>query len=167
MTARRSGMCMRAFQLALSLALCCMLVAAPTQARKGGTEGTQTKQEQSAEEDKANGQAEDRGNSSQDNDSDPEDGDAIKTTSLRVIVLEPGTEKLPIDNARVTVTYENASEVERETDKHGVALLEGLPYGSVDLDVTAPGRHSAGKNVKLGEPERTLMFRLKVRSLAE
>ena len=88
----------------------------------------------------------------------------IKTSVLKVKVFQLGDDNLPIKDARVIVTLENAKELEYKTDDTGVALLTGLPYGKVDIDVTSSGRQSGGGTVTLDEPQETLTFHLKPRS---
>jgi len=88
----------------------------------------------------------------------------IKTSVLQVKVYQLGGDNLPIKDARVIVTLDNAREIEYRTDDTGVALLTGLPYGKVDIDVTSSGRQSGGGTVTLDEPQQTLTFRLKPRS---
>jgi hypothetical protein len=88
----------------------------------------------------------------------------IKTSVLKVTVFQLGDDNLPIKDARVIVTLENAKELEYKTDDSGVALLTGLPYGKVDIDVTSSGRQSGGGTVTLDEPQETLTFHLKPRS---
>jgi hypothetical protein len=90
-----------------------------------------------------------------------------KTTLLRVTVLQNGADNIPIKDARVIVTYEDAREFELKTDEAGVALLAGLPYGKVDVDVISSGRQSDGGTLVLDEPEKALTFRLKPRSTAQ
>lgn len=90
-----------------------------------------------------------------------------KTAILRVNVMQFGGDNLPIKDARVIVTYDNAKVFERKTDEAGVALLDDLPYGRVDVDVTSSGRRSGGGALVLEKPEETLTFHLEPRSLAE
>jgi len=89
----------------------------------------------------------------------------MKTVVLRVTVTQIGGDNQPIKDARVIVTYDNAKEFEHKTDEQGVALLTGLPYGKVDVDVTSSGRHSDGGTVVLDGPEKTLTFQLKPRGM--
>ncbi|WP_455222722.1 hypothetical protein [Kaarinaea lacus] len=90
----------------------------------------------------------------------------IKTSVLQVKVFQLGGDNLPIKDARVIVTLDNAKELEYKTDDTGVALLTGLPYGKVDIDVTSSGRQSGGGTVTLDEPEETMTFHLKPRSFS-
>ena len=90
-----------------------------------------------------------------------------KTAILRVNVMQFGGDNLPIKDARVIVTYDNAKDFERKTDEAGVALLNDLPYGRVDVDVTSSGRRSGGGALVLEKPEETLTFHLEPRSMAE
>ena len=89
----------------------------------------------------------------------------MKTAVLRVTVTQIGGDNQPIKDARVIVTYDNAKEFEHKTDEQGVALLTGLPYGKVDVDVTSSGRQSDGGTVVLDGPEKTLIFQLKPRGM--
>ena len=89
----------------------------------------------------------------------------MKTAALRVTVTQIGGDNQPIKDARVIVTYDNAKEFEHKTDEQGVALLTGLPYGKVDVDVTSSGRQSDGGTVMLDGPEKTLTFQLKPRGM--
>lgn len=89
----------------------------------------------------------------------------MKTAVLRVTVTQVGGDNQPIKDARVIVTYDNAKEFEHKTDEQGVALLTGLPYGKVDVDVTSSGRRSDGGTVVLDGPEKTLTFQLKPRGM--
>jgi hypothetical protein len=89
----------------------------------------------------------------------------MKTAVLRVTVTQIGGDNQPIKDARVIVTYDNAKEFELKTDEQGVALLTGLPYGKVDVDVTSSGRQSDGGTVVLDGPEKTLTFQLKPRGM--
>lgn len=89
----------------------------------------------------------------------------MKTAVLRVTVTQIGGNNQPIKDARVIVTYDNAKEFEHKTDEQGVALLTGLPYGKVDVDVTSSGRQSDGGTVVLDGPEKTLTFQLKPRGI--
>ncbi len=91
--------------------------------------------------------------------------EAMKTAVLRVTVTQIGGDNQPIKDARVIVTYDNAKEFEHKTDEQGVALLTGLPYGKVDVDVTSSGRQSDGGTVMLDGPEKTLTFQLKPRGM--
>ena len=91
----------------------------------------------------------------------------LKTTVLRVTVTQTGGDEQPIKDARVIVTYDNAREFELKTDEQGVALLTGLPYGKVDVDVTSSGWKSGGGKIVLDAPEKTLSFKLKPRAMDE
>ncbi|WP_455208355.1 hypothetical protein [Kaarinaea lacus] len=93
--------------------------------------------------------------------------DEMRTAVLRVNVLQLGEDNQPIMDARVIVTYDNGKEYEYKTNEAGVALLSGLPYGKVDVDVTSSGRQSDGGTLVLDEPEEALIFHLKPRALVE
>lgn len=88
----------------------------------------------------------------------------LKTAILQVQVVQKGEGDQPIKNARVIITYEDATEYERKTDASGKAMLTGLPYGKVDVDVTSSGRQSDGGTLVLDEPKETLTFHLKPRN---
>jgi len=87
-----------------------------------------------------------------------------KTAILYVEVMQNGQVDQPIKDARVIITYEDATEYEQKTDASGKALLSGLPYGKVDVDVTSSGRQSDGGTFVLDEPNETLTFHLKPRA---
>ena len=91
----------------------------------------------------------------------------MRTAVLRVNVMQLGEDNQPIMDARVIVTYDNGKEYEYKTNEAGVALLSGLPYGKVDVDVTSSGRQSDGGTMVLDEPEEALIFHLKPRALVE
>lgn len=91
----------------------------------------------------------------------------LKTAILHVKVTQQGEGGLPIKDARVIITYDDATEYERKTDASGKAMLTGLPYGKVDVDVTSSGRQSDGGSLVLDEPKETLTFHLKPRNHAD
>lgn len=93
--------------------------------------------------------------------------EGLKTAILKVTVMQTDGDNSPIKDARVIVTYDSAKEFEHKTDEAGVALLTGLPYGKVDVDVTASGRQSGGGTLVLDAPEKTLTFHLKPRAQTE
>ena len=94
--------------------------------------------------------------------------EVVQSTSvLRVEVLQHGEDSRPIKNARVIITHENATEYERKTDSSGLAKLDGLPYGKIDVDVISSGRTSGGTSFVIDEPSETIKFELKPRLLSE
>ncbi|NOY62586.1 MAG: carboxypeptidase regulatory-like domain-containing protein [Gammaproteobacteria bacterium] len=85
---------------------------------------------------------------------------ADKTAVLQVNVAQKGENGRPIKGATVIVTYKSGAEYERKTDALGSAMLPGLPYGKVDVDVTSSGRKSDGGSLILDESSVTLTFQL-------
>ena len=89
------------------------------------------------------------------------------TATLMVNVTKEGEDDFPIVGATVIVTYEDATEFERKTNASGKAMLTGLPYGKVDVDVISSGLQSGGGPFTLDDPEETLTFQLKPRPLSQ
>ena len=91
----------------------------------------------------------------------------LKTSVLRISVMQSGEHAVPIKNARVIVTLGDATEYERKTDEEGIVSLSELPYGKVEVDVTSSGLQSDADTLILDEPEESLVFHLKPRFAAE
>lgn len=106
-------------------------------------------------------------NSAEDSDKNLSTDKKKNTTVLKVVVIQIGEGKVPIKDARVIITYGDATEFERKTDASGMAMLTGLPYGKVDVDVTSSGRQSDGGSLLLDAPSKTLTFYLKPRTAVD
>lgn len=84
---------------------------------------------------------------------------------LRVTVTLTGDEIAPLPGAKILITYENGDERKGVTDEQGVATLPDLPFGTVAVDVAAPGMQSAAADLLLDQEIVQANFALRSRPI--
>lgn len=88
------------------------------------------------------------------------------TSAVRVVVVRDGDGK-PIKYAQVVLHSVNRKgkaskeEMELKTDADGRASLEGVPYGSVQVQVLAKGFQTFGEDYPVNKAEVEITVRLK------
>ena len=87
-------------------------------------------------------------------------------SSLRFVVLRDSDGK-PVKNAQVVLHPVNRKgkatkgELDLKTDENGRASLDGIPYGSIEVQVLAPGLQTFGQDYEVKQPEVEITVRLK------
>jgi len=86
------------------------------------------------------------------------------TSSVRVVVVRD-TDGKPIKYARVVLHPVNRKgkskgEMDLKTDADGRASLDGVPYGSVEVQVVARGFQTFGADYEVKQPELNITVKL-------
>lgn len=87
------------------------------------------------------------------------------TSSVRVVVVRD-TDGKPVKYAQVVLHPVNRKgkskgEMDLKTDADGRASLDGVPYGSVEVQVVAKGFQTFGADYDVKEPELNITVKLK------
>ena len=88
------------------------------------------------------------------------------TASVKVVVLREATGK-PVKNARVVLHPVNRKgkqtkgEMDMKTDDEGRAGVDGIPYGSVEVQVLAPGFRTFGEDYEVKQSSLEITVKLK------
>lgn len=87
------------------------------------------------------------------------------TSAVRVIVLRDADGK-PVRNAQVVLHPVNrkgkpTGEIDLKTDADGHANVDGIPYGTVEVQVLAKGFQTFGQDYELKQPETEVTVKLK------
>jgi len=87
------------------------------------------------------------------------------TASIHVVVVRD-TDGKPVKYAQVVLHPVNRKgkskgEMDLKTDADGRASLDGLPYGSVEIQVVAKGFQTFGEDYEVKQPEMQIMVKLK------
>ncbi|MFZ3342054.1 MAG: carboxypeptidase-like regulatory domain-containing protein [Terriglobales bacterium] len=94
-----------------------------------------------------------------------QDDDEGPTSSVRVVVVRD-TDGKPIKYAQVVLHPVNRKgkskgEMDLKTDADGKASLDGVPYGSVEVQVVARGFQTFGQDYEVKQPELNITVKLK------
>lgn len=87
------------------------------------------------------------------------------TASVKVVVLREATGK-PVKNARVVLHPVNRKgkqtkgEMDLKTDDEGRAGVDGIPYGSVEVQVLAPGFRTFGEDYEVKQSSLEITVKL-------
>jgi hypothetical protein len=95
----------------------------------------------------------------------PAQNDDGPTSSLRIVVVRD-TDGKPIKYAQVVLHPMNRKgksqgEMDLKTDADGHASLDGVPYGSVEVQVVAKGFQTFGEDYDVKQPELEITVKLK------
>ena len=88
------------------------------------------------------------------------------TAAVRFVVVREASGK-PVKNAQVVLHPVNRKgkatrgELDLKTDENGRASLEGIPYGSIEVQVLAPGLQTFGQDYEVKQPEVEITVKLK------
>src|ERR1700749_4388077 len=87
------------------------------------------------------------------------------TSSVRVVVVRD-TDGKPVKYAQVVLHPVNRKgkskgEMDLKTDADGRASLDGIPYGSVEVQVVAKGFQTFGQDYDVKQPELNITVKLK------
>ena len=87
------------------------------------------------------------------------------TSSIHVVVVRDSDGK-PVKYAQVVLHPVNRKgkskgEMDLKTDADGRASLDGLPYGSVEIQVVAKGFQTFGQDFEVKQPEMEITVKLK------
>jgi hypothetical protein len=87
------------------------------------------------------------------------------TSSVRVVVVRD-TDGKPVKYARVVLHPVNRKgkskgEMDLKSDADGRASLDGVPYGSVEVQVLAKGFQTFGEDFEVKQPELNITVKLK------
>ena len=88
------------------------------------------------------------------------------TATVRFVVVREASGK-PVKNAQVVLHPVNRKgkatkgELDLKTDENGRASLEGIPYGSIEVQVLAPGLQTFGQDYEVKQPEVEITVKLK------
>ena len=88
------------------------------------------------------------------------------TASVRVLVLRDASGK-PVKNAQVVLHPVNRKgkaakgEIDLKTNEEGLASVEGIPYGSIEVQVLAPGLQTFGENYEVKQASVEITVKLK------
>jgi len=88
------------------------------------------------------------------------------TATVRVVVLREASGK-PVKNAQVVLHPVNRKgkatkgEIDLKTDENGRASLDGVPYGSIEVQVLAPGLQTFGQDYEVKQAEVEITVKLK------
>jgi hypothetical protein len=86
--------------------------------------------------------------------------------SVKVVVVREASGK-PVNNARVVLHPVNRKgkatrgELDLKTDAEGRASIDGIPYGSIELQVLAPGLQTFGADYEVKQAEVEITVKLK------
>ena len=93
-------------------------------------------------------------------------GDEGPTASLRVVVLRDADGK-PVRNAQVVLHPVNRKgkqtkgEMDLKTDADGRAIVDAIPYGTLQVQVMAKGFQTFGEDYEVKQPELEVTVKLK------
>ena len=93
-------------------------------------------------------------------------GDEGPTASLRVVVLRDADGK-PVRNAQVVLHPVNRKgkqtkgEMDLKTDAEGRAIVDAIPYGSLEVQVMAKGFQTFGEDYEVKQPALEVTVKLK------
>jgi hypothetical protein len=93
-------------------------------------------------------------------------GAPLQTSNLRFTVLKDDNNK-PVRNASVVLHPvgkgggQSRGGFQIKTDNEGKASSEGLPYGTLRIQVLAPGFQTFGDDYQIDKPEMEIEIRLK------
>lgn len=88
------------------------------------------------------------------------------TASVKVVVVRDASGK-PVKSAQVVLHPVNkkgkatAGELDLKTNEEGRASIDGIPYGSIEVQVLAPGSQTFGQDYEVKQPEVEIAVRLK------
>lgn len=88
------------------------------------------------------------------------------TSSLKFVVVREASGK-PVKNAQVVLHTVNRkgkaakNEIELKTDAEGLTSVDGIPYGSVEVQVLAPGFQTFGEDFEVKQPTTEITVKLK------
>jgi len=88
------------------------------------------------------------------------------TAVVRVVVLREASGK-PVKNAQVVLHPVNRKgkatrgELDLKTDENGRASVDGIPYGSIEVQVLAPGMQTFGQDYEVKQAEVEITVKLK------
>ena len=88
------------------------------------------------------------------------------TASLKFVVVREGNGK-PVSNAQVVLHPVNRKgkaikgEMDLKTDAEGRTRVDGVPYGSVEVQVLAPGFQTFGEDYEVKQAEMEITVKLK------
>jgi hypothetical protein len=91
---------------------------------------------------------------------------STQTSTVKVVVVKDDSEK-PVRNAAVILhpVKRNGKQgkggIELKTDAEGKAESDGMPYGTLRVQVIAPGFQTFGSDYTISQPEQTVTVRLK------
>lgn len=85
--------------------------------------------------------------------------------AVKVVVLREANGK-PIKNAQVVLHPVNRKgkakgEIDLKTDENGAASMEGIPYGSIEVQVVAPGFQTFGADYEVKQASVDITVKLK------
>ncbi|MGA9529171.1 MAG: carboxypeptidase-like regulatory domain-containing protein [Terriglobales bacterium] len=86
--------------------------------------------------------------------------------SVHVVVVRDASGK-PVKNAQVVLHPVNRKgkatrgELDLKTNDEGRASIDGIPYGSIEVQVLAPGLQTFGQDYDVKQPEVEIAVRLK------
>lgn len=86
--------------------------------------------------------------------------------SVKVVVVRDASGK-PVKNAQVVLHPVNKKgkatrgELDLKTNEEGRASIDGIPYGSIEVQVLAPGLQTFGQDYEVKQPEIEITVRLK------
>jgi len=88
------------------------------------------------------------------------------TATVRFVVLREASGK-PVKNAQVVLHPVNRKgkatkgELDLKTDENGKTSMDGIPYGSIEVQVLAPGLQTFGQDYEVKQPEVEITVKLK------
>jgi len=88
------------------------------------------------------------------------------TATVRIVVVREASGK-PVKNAQVVLHPVNRKgkatkgELDLKTDENGRASLDGIPYGSIEVQVLAPGMQTFGQDYEVKQAEVEITVKLK------
>ena len=88
------------------------------------------------------------------------------TATVRIVVMRDASGK-PVKNAQVVLHPVNRKgkatrgELDLKTDENGRASMEGIPYGSIEVQVLAPGMQTFGQDYEVKQAEVEITVKLK------
>lgn len=86
--------------------------------------------------------------------------------TVQILVVRDGSGK-PVKNARVVLHPVNRKgkatkgEIDLKTDADGHANIDGIPYGSIEVQVLAPGLQTFGENYEVKQASMEITVKLK------
>jgi len=88
------------------------------------------------------------------------------TATVRFVVVREASGK-PVKNAQVVLHPVNRKgkatkgEIDLKTDENGRASMDGIPYGSIEVQVLAPGLQTFGQDYEVKQSEVEITVKLK------
>ena len=88
------------------------------------------------------------------------------TATVRIVVVRDASGK-PVKSAQVVLHPVNRKgkatrgELDLKTDENGRASMEGIPYGSIEVQVLAPGMQTFGQDYEVKQAEVEITVKLK------